>query len=282
MNHKKSKSRRSSSSSSDGDGTRPAYKRFSFVSPGSRSALMPVTSTAAMLDEVSEIDLDSMADRDILISMYNTMKEVKADISTLKTSYQTFEDKLGNCTRAIEIIDDKCEVLSNTMMDKLADLEDRSRRNNIIVYGIPEATGETWEKSEQLVREVITDLGEVESEIELDRTHRMGKKGGPTPRPIIARFLRWKDKTRVLEKARSRLKNTDVKMGEDFSEKVRAQRKNLIPHMVQARKEGKWASLRFDKLLIDKVPHVIDKAGNLVSLNRYVKSQNDATRSHTP
>ena len=44
---------------------------------------------------------------------------------------------------------------SNFVYDKLTDLEDRSRRNNLRIYGISESKYETWEKFEEKIDEVF-------------------------------------------------------------------------------------------------------------------------------
>ena len=53
-------------------------------------------------------------------------------------------------------------------------LENQSRRNNIRVSGIPESPGETWNDSENTVKDAIkSSLG---LEIEIERAHRVDKR----------------------------------------------------------------------------------------------------------
>ena len=54
---------------------------------------------------------------------------------------------------------------SDFVYDKLIDLEDRSRRNNLRIYGISESKYETWEKCEEKVDEVFRE------KLSLDNIH---------------------------------------------------------------------------------------------------------------
>ena len=62
--------------------------------------------------------------------------------------------------------------------------------------------------------------------IEVERTHRTGKpttSPGDRPRPIVAKFLRFKDKVAVLERAKN-LRGTYIFLNEDYPEAVRQKR----------------------------------------------------------
>ena len=53
-------------------------------------------------------------------------------------------------------------------------LENQSRRNNIRVSGISESPGETWNDSENKVKEAIK--SSLRLEIEMERAHRVDKR----------------------------------------------------------------------------------------------------------
>ncbi|XP_048243168.1 uncharacterized protein LOC125376028 [Haliotis rufescens] len=150
---------------------------------------------------------------------------------------------------------------------KTGDLENRSRRDNIVVYGIPETQGgerETWGECEEAVREVLSDKLEIEDadrdeKVGIERAHRLGRrKEGGKPRPIIVKLTRNKSKSEILRQARSKLKHSQVNISEDFSFPVREKRRKLIPHLVKAREEGKEAFIRFDKLVINSTPYEVN------------------------
>ena len=93
------------------------------------------------------------------------------------------------------------------VMEKLIELEDRSRRNNLRIDGISEVSHETWEMCEDSVKDLIKTKLEINDEIEIDRCHRMGKF--KDKRSTVCRFLRSKDKQKILSNAK-KLKNTGI------------------------------------------------------------------------
>ena len=63
------------------------------------------------------------------------------------------------------------------MTDKLIELEDRSRRNNIRIEGIEEEQYQTWDRCQGKVQKAIKDKLGTEDEVEIDRCQRMKKIG---------------------------------------------------------------------------------------------------------
>ena len=84
----------------------------------------------------------------------------------------------------------------------------------------------------------------------IERAHRVGKRRDPfhhladgtmvksRPRPIVANFLSWKDKDRVLRSAKS-IKPDGTQFLEDFSKKTLDKRKDKIPELIAAHRSGK-------------------------------------------
>ena len=78
---------------------------------------------------------------------------------------------------------------------------------------------------------------------ELERAYRTGKPTtgtGTRPRPIIVKFLRFKDKVVDLEKAKN-LKGTYIFLNEDYPEAVH-QKSSLIIIILMISSLGKWAN----------------------------------------
>lgn len=89
------------------------------------------------------------------------------------------------------------------MQEKITDLESRSRRNNIRVFGIPEGT-EGSSAAKYLEQLLSTELQLPEGTIlQIQRAHRaLAQKLGPgvVPRSIIANFLQFETKETILKK----------------------------------------------------------------------------------
>ena len=120
-------------------------------------------------------------------------------------------------------------------------LEAYSRRENLKFAGIPESEGESQEDTRRILVEFLSNqLGfHHPEEIEFQRLHRIGKKGDH-PRMIIARFLRYADRERVMKNA-FKLKETDFKIFEDLPKELFSLRKKYLPAFYEAKKAGKKA-----------------------------------------
>ena len=79
--------------------------------------------------------------------------------------------------------------------DKLNDLENCSRRNNLRIGGIIEEENESWLQSEKKLQEINKDQLQFERFIETERAYRSGKTmidGTPNKRrTIIAKLLNF-------------------------------------------------------------------------------------------
>lgn len=167
----------------------------------------------------------------------NTVQSLVREVREMKSELDTARRDLAGVRGRMEWLESKLDYQEN-----------QSRRNNLVFYGLDEGRNESWEESENLVKEVIASMGVRVSEMDIDRAHRVGSRKGK--RPIIVRFAFYKRKVEVLINAK-KLQNTGYAVSEDFSAKVRARRDQLKGHMATARERGFRASIRFDKLIVD-------------------------------
>ena len=103
----------------------------------------------------------------------------------------------------------------------------------------------------------------IPGEVDIERGHRVGKKtkagrhlGNASqsreqkPRPIVAaKISSCKVKENVLREAR-RKRPEDIMFLDDLSKRTLERRQELIPEMLEARKQGKIAYMVMDKLII--------------------------------
>ena len=128
------------------------------------------------------------------------------------------------------------------------DLQNRSRRNNIILHGIPEGA-EGSQKCEEFVSSLIINHMKLQDgeAIEIERAHRTpGRKpanpatvSGPSrPRPIHCKLLRFGDREFILKNAAKSLrnnpyKNSNIFITDDVTERIRNFRKQLRENELQ-------------------------------------------------
>ncbi|XP_077534579.1 uncharacterized protein LOC144146509 [Haemaphysalis longicornis] len=156
---------------------------------------------------------------------------------------EMFDDDVTQLLAQNENLADTCAKLR----DSYEDLDSRSRKNNLIVYGLADTVNETWAQSEARVIAFCSEkLNVAISAAAIERAHRLGRYTAEKARPIVMRFLSFKDKERVLAVA-AKLKGTEFALSEDYSSKVILERKKLIQFAKDREAEYK---LRFNKMKI--------------------------------
>ena len=175
-----------------------------------------------------------------ITSNKNDIKNIQKELNDVKRSIEFNEDlfdkKIAEVHGRIDSILDEKEELE----EKMSDLEDRKRRNNLRVDGIKEHEGETEEQLEEKIKNIIKEKLEIEDDIEIERIHRTGRYNRTKrdkPRTIIFKLLRYKDKTKILRNGR-KLKGTNIWINEDFSKRTLNIRKNLLAEIKQRRNNG--------------------------------------------
>ena len=143
--------------------------------------------------------------------------------------------------------------------------EEQSKKENLIFYGLPEKTDDTRDMCERDVRSLLTDKmgldhAEDDNVISIERVHRLGRRRQQQdqPRPVVVKFSRYKHR-QVVWNNRSKLKDTNYRVAEHFSDSVRERRRILIPRMEEERDRGNTAYLSFDKLLVDDRVFEVDR-----------------------
>ncbi|XP_077536026.1 uncharacterized protein LOC144148352 [Haemaphysalis longicornis] len=161
----------------------------------------------------------------------------------------SLEDKVTDCVN--RIADLECSMA--VMAKKLDDLENRSRRSNLIVYGVSEQEHESPEQLETaVVKEVFNDVLDV-SISGVERIHRLGraKQGDePKPRPVILKLVDYRDKANILKNC-SKSKGSSISVSEDFSQPVREIRRKLWAHTKENRDRKEKVYLVYDKVKVE-------------------------------
>eukprot|EP00745_Piridium_sociabile_P033839 TRINITY_DN5818_c0_g2_i1.p3 TRINITY_DN5818_c0_g2~~TRINITY_DN5818_c0_g2_i1.p3 ORF type:complete len:146 (+),score=28.95 TRINITY_DN5818_c0_g2_i1:598-1035(+) len=142
------------------------------------------------------------------------------------------------------------------------DLEGRSKRNNLLFYGLPKLPNETSVNCEGMLCDLLTDKLDITDTVEFDRVHRLNAKSDS---PVIARCVFFKHKMNIL-KSKAKLRGSDIFIGEDFSQRVRDIRRRLTPHLKKARQEGQRATMIYNHLLIDGRKFTVDVENKLIDM----------------
>ena len=132
-------------------------------------------------------------------------------------------------------------------------MENQSRRNNLRMDGVRERPGDTWAETEEAVRRTLQEQLKLPAQqvaaMPIERAHRTGTATEHRDRTIVIKFTSFKDRDTVLRAART-TRPRDIYVNEDYSQRVMARRKELLPEMRAARERGKIAYISFDKLVV--------------------------------
>lgn len=171
--------------------------------------------------------------------------EIKNDLEKLTKRVLELEQKFAAAPSAQSIACSDNGLVG--VQEKIDDLENRSRRSNVLFYGITDsAKSETCEESELLVNNFCTEkLGLTVTSI--SRAHRVGRFSSEKKRPIIAKFFNEKEVELVLSRG-FKLKNTSLSISRDYSETVREKRRKLLQFSRTMKKDGDRVRLVFNKL----------------------------------
>ena len=137
------------------------------------------------------------------------------------------------------------QQVHNELKKKLQNLEDRSRRDNLRVDGIPEYE-ESWDDTEELLKDTLREKLIV-NKIQIERAHRVGAKKAGKDRTTVAKFGSYKGKQCVLNEAKCQ-KREDIYVYEDFSKATVTIRKENRETVKALRQQGKYAILVYDKI----------------------------------
>lgn len=160
--------------------------------------------------------------------------------------FRQCEQKISECESCCKSMNEQLHELVN----KVDDMENRSRRNNLVIYGVTEDSDEEARTLENKIKEgIFKDTLDLEVK-SIERIHRIGNRYGQRPRPIILRLFDYREKNKILSCC-NKLKGTPISISEDFSKRIRDIRSNLWRSAAIERANGTKASLSFDKLRLN-------------------------------
>lgn len=183
---------------------------------------------------------------DTLATLSVHVGKVQADISFIRHDLQNVRERLSAAEERISTVEDAIPPLSKEVKTHTAqiaalflktdDFENRLRRNNVRLIGVPEKAegsnpGDFFEQwlAQAIGREKLSPLYAVE------RAHRVPTRlppPGAPPRPVLVRVLHYKDRDVILRAARDlpelAIDNSRISIFPDFSAEVQRRRMQFI------------------------------------------------------
>lgn len=207
-----------------------------------------VDSSTKLDDILAKMDVLIQA-KDQMLCKLNKVEQIQSsivlDVDKLKERMETANVSIQESEAKLKTKADQSDL--DILKSKMDDLENRSKRNNVVVWGVKEGCESDFSSIEEFIeKELSTNHMQLEEGIEVMRAHRTGVKRNssnsdtPKPRPIHVCLLRYTDKSYILKNAAAKLKNNKYKdfsvfISDDVSRRVRIERaelrKNHLPRI---------------------------------------------------
>ena len=212
-------------------------------------------STALTLAQQNEVSIQSMSSK--IEQMETTCAKLTSDINTITVKNEQ-----------LEITCEQLSTENKELKSHSNELDNYSRRSNIVIRGIVEPQQESNAECEQTVRAFFKAQlklpDDVINAMHIERCHRLGVRG-PFKRPIIVRFGNYKDKLIVWD---AKFKFTDHRyfISDNFSRNTEFKRRKLYAIHKKAKSMDQYkkkSSLNGDVLIIDSVRYSVDSLNML-------------------
>ena len=192
---------------------------------------------------------------DIMVELRKMRAELRDDIKGVKTQVkQNSNDIEATKSRQAELEAENRELRERLAKaeQRVSQIDDDNRRNNVIVRGLPETGPETLASTEEKLKDSLVNNLSMEREdvekLQIDRAQRIGKSENGS-RLVKVVFANNKDKACVLRKARE-VKPQGLYYRDDFKISTLEARNRLKPGLLAARESQYQAHLVHEKLVV--------------------------------
>ena len=221
--------------------------------------------------------LDSIPTETRLHNLHRSMASLEQSFAVMEKYVQNLKDKTGKTNTKVNDLEKSVEFHDQDISDSQKDLKKvqheadevkmqllyqghYSRRENLMFVRYEE-NGTPFDDVEN-TKEVTYDFLQRElsfenaqSRFEFQRIHRVGKRTGKKPCPIIVRFLRYSDREDVLPRVKTSLEGKDYGVFEEMPKEL-YQLRNAQMKKLQNAKHHQGSTAYFsrkypDKLFID-------------------------------
>ncbi|CAB3246844.1 unnamed protein product [Arctia plantaginis] len=160
----------------------------------------------------------------------NIMDRMDEKLMPIKEENEKLKERIGKLEKEIE------------------HFKREKKSNNLIIFGLVEGENSTAELFQIIKENFKRDLNIKLEENEVNKLNRLGKpKAENKPRPVLCSLLsEWK-KNEIMK---NKKKLNGIYVSEDYSKEVLEKRKALVPQLLEERKRGSIAFLKYDKIII--------------------------------
>jgi hypothetical protein len=205
--------------------------------------------------------------------MMKTLETLTGEVSSLKGQFSEVKVGLESANEKINSL----QATNRELIGKIDLLENNVRKNNVIVFGLPEK--DLNEDSVEIFCDFTTNyMNYFVNQDNIVCAYRIGKKIGK--RPLLITLINLKVKSDLMKNA-SKLKGTGFSISDDLTPSARATKKLLLKSATQARSLNFEVKIRNDFLLIDGKRYDTNMLKNANWINKhkeFLNRDNDANK----
>ncbi|KAJ2941255.1 hypothetical protein O0L34_g3452 [Tuta absoluta] len=162
-----------------------------------------------------------------------TDAQTKTILDMVNEELKEMQEKQRESEEKIAMLENKLEKFTN-----------EQKKRNLVFHGMKQE--KKWEKEAEILKIINKEMNIKLSEEEICHTKVLGKSQNA---PLLIQLTTQKKKVQIL-KNKKLITSEGVYVTEDFSKKIREERKNLQEKLKEERTKGNLAYIKFNKLIV--------------------------------
>ena len=173
-------------------------------------------------------------------------------ISVIEDQYKVQQKEIQDiASELIAVKEENCALRELVLKQ-----ETYSRRKNLKILGL---SCNSEQPLDQVLVETFERAGIEISLNNIERAHYIGRPRDKEARPVLVRFVNWKDKEKIL-RGKEKLRQTQILVQEDFPVEVIQRRRLLLPIFYKSRESRTELNPKFnvDRLILGGKVYTVD------------------------
>ena len=214
-------------------------KRKLNSSSGGGSKLLHASKAEAEAEVDVSVDYETLSNEEKLNLILSKVSVNENRFKRLESIFDTVANhqrRISKIESVVKSYDDRIRLLEY----KSIDLEARSRRNNILFYGLKENRNEDCK---DIICQFVSDQLQISiSDIDISRAHRIGRFDPRKVRPVIVAFQAYPTAEKIIKQGYL-LKDSSFSISRDFPMEILRARKTLWPEYKQIKLQNPSAKV---------------------------------------
>ena len=214
-------------------------KRKLNSSSGGGSKLLHASKAEAEAEVDVSVDYETLSNEEKLNLILSKVSVNENRFKRLESIFDTVANhqrRISKIESVVKSYDDRIRLLEY----KSIDLEARSRRNNILFYGLKENRNEDCK---DIICQFVSDQLQISiSDTDISRAHRIGRFDPRKVRPVIVAFQAYPTAEKIIKQGYL-LKDSNFSISRDFPMEILRARKTLWPEYKQIKLQNPSAKV---------------------------------------